>query len=172
MVSHTGKNTPNQVYCKDTDSDRLINALKAALKVRGVSMTQLSRSLHIPYRSLQNYFSGESRLPADVLLAICDYIGLETDYLTKGTFEISHPDLYDTVFKVLGDLLPHIEINPSGKAALRAEITTSRAEVQGVATLLALRLNEAYAAYRKSSFEDRFSKPRTPSELPKRKVGQ
>jgi transcriptional regulator with XRE-family HTH domain len=126
------------VYDKGADSDRLISALKAALKARRVTMRQLSDSLHIPYRSLQNYLSGESRLPADVLLSICQEIGLEADYLAKGNFELSHFDLYDAV------------LNPASKA-----------EVLSAAHVLTVQLNEAYAGLREHSLKTGVVRPVT-----------
>lgn len=176
LVSHWGNNTPKQVYDKDADSDRLISALKAALKVRHVTMRQLSDSLHIPYRSLQNYFSGESRLPADVLLAICNDIGIEADYLAKGSFELSHFDLYDAVLKVFDELLPHVRIKPSGKAALRIGEPATKAEVASAAYALTLQINEAYASFRDHSVKTGIVRPVTSSEHKTRrrrsKVGQ
>lgn len=186
-VSHNEDDTPNQVYGNISD-DRIIAALKSALKTRKVSMRALSESLSIPYRSLQNYFSGESRMPADVLLRICAEIGLEADYLLKSGFEVVHGDLYDAVHKVFKDVLPWIEIRGGSQLGIRKEPlqdkpeagVRDRSELLTVAYILTVRLNEAYAHYRESSFKGNSSKPLTSSEhqlradrqARKRKVGQ
>jgi len=188
-VSHSVNNTPDQVR-GNIDDDRLVAALKSALKTRKVSMRALSDGLSIPYRSLQNYFSGESRMPADVLLRICEEIGLEADYLLKNSFEVSHGDLYDAVHKVFKDVLPWLEIRSGGRLAIREEPLQDRpvngvwdrSELLTVAYILTARLNEAYAHYRESTFKGSFSKgrPLTSSEhergadrqARKRKLGQ
>lgn len=175
LVFHMVKNTPKQVLSKDGSSAWLLNALKGALRTRGVSMRHLSDSLKIPYRSIQNYFSGESRIPADILLRICGEIGLEADYLAKGSFELSHADLQDALHKVLGDVLPSLDIRTDGKAALRDKPTQDRAELLSVVHVLTVRLNQAYANYRQASFSGQISRPITSTDFLKRrsrKVGQ
>lgn len=159
-------NTPNQVYDKAAD-DWLLIALKDALKARGVSMRHLSNQLAIPYRSLQNYLSGESRIPSDVLLRICGEIGLEADYLREGSFEVSHSDLYDAVHAVFKDVLPLLELKQGNRLIVRDE-PAGRAETLTVAHILTVRLNEAYARYRELSFKGKVSKPRTSTETVRR----
>lgn len=158
------KNTPNQVYSKLPD-DWLVVALRDALKARRVSMRHLSEALSIPYRSIQNYVSGESRIPGDVLLRICAEIGLEPQYLLTGSFEISHSDLYDAIHQVFGDLLPLIDIDGGAKIKLRESASKDRSEALTAAHILTRRLNEAYARYRDQSFREQISKPRTSSEM-------
>lgn len=162
-------NTPNQVYNKLPD-DWLVVALRDALKVRRVSMRHLSEKLSIPYRSIQNYVSGESRIPGDVLLRICAEIGLEPDYLLKGNFEISHADLYDAIHHVFGDVLALLEVGSGSKVALRESPSKDRSEVLTLAHILTVRVNEAYARYREQSFKGQISKPRTSAELIKRET--
>jgi len=163
-VLHMVKNTPNQVYNKLPD-DWLVVALRDALKARRVSMRHLSESLSIPYRSIQNYVSGESRIPGDVLLRICAEIGLEPQHLLTGSFEVSHSDLYDAVFQVFGDLLSLIDFDSGAKITLRETASKDRSEAMTVAHILTRRLNEAYARYRDHSFKGQLSKPRTSSEM-------
>lgn len=161
------KNTPNQVHDKAAD-DWLVEALKDALKVRRVSMRHLSEKLSIPYRSVQNYLSGESRIPADVLLRVCEEIGLEVDQLVKGSFEISHADLNDAVMQVFKDVLPLLEIRAGARLAVKPEPSKDRSEAMTIAHILTVRLNEAYARFREQSFRGGVSKPRTSSEVRKR----
>lgn len=166
-VFHMVKNTPNQVHDKLPD-DWLVVALKDALKARKVSMRHLSERLSIPYRSLQNYFSGESRIPADVLLRVCAEIGLEADSLLKHSFQVSHADLYDAVVLVLKDVLPHIEIKGDG-AVVRASPAGDRSEFLTAAHVLTVRLNEAYARYREEAFKGGSAIPRTSEQMAKRR---
>lgn len=159
------KNTPNQVHSKLPD-DWLVVALRDALKARRVSMRQLSDALSIPYRSVQNYVSGESRIPGDVLLRICKEIGLEPQHLLTETFEISHSDLYDAIHQVFGDLLPLIDVDGGAKMKLRETASKDRSEVLTVAHILTRRINEAYARYRDLSFKGgQMGKPRTSSDM-------
>ncbi len=166
-VHHKVNNTPNQVSCKAPD-DWLVVALKSAIKARGVSMRDLSDRLSIPYRSLQNYLSGESRIPADVLLRVCAEIGLEADHLLKGSFEVAHGDLYDAVLRVFKDVLPSIEIGAGNRLRLREEPSKDHSEALTVAHILAVRLNEAYAHFREASFKGGVNKPQSSSEVRKR----
>jgi hypothetical protein len=167
-VFHMVNNTPNQVYGNKPD-DWLVVALRDALKVRRVSMRHLSEKLDIPYRSIQNYVSGESRIPGDVLLRICAEIGLEPQHLLTGSFEISHSDLYDSVHHVFGDLLPLIDVDSGGRIILRETPSKDRSEELTVAHILTRRINEAYARYRNASFKGQSSKPRTSSETVNRR---
>lgn len=151
-------------------ADWLLVALKSAIKARRVSMRDLSDRLSIPYRSLQNYLSGESRIPADVLLRICAEIGLEADHLLKGSFEISHGDLYDAVYQVFKDVLPSIDFGPGNRIRVREEPSKDRSEVLTAAHILTVRLNEAYARNREASFRGGASKPRGSTDVVTRRA--
>lgn len=83
----------------------------------------------------------------------------------KGSFEISHGDLYDAVIRVFQDVLPSIAIGAGNRLRLKEEPSKDRSEALTVAHVLAGRLNEAYAHYRELSFKGGASKPRTTAEL-------
>lgn len=128
----------------------LVSVLKGVLKKKRVSMRHLSDKLNIPYRSLQNYMSGESRMPADVLLSITKEIGLEADYLLENGFYLTHYDMYDAVISVLGEVIPWIDIGRTGVAELRSEPSSERTHQLSVAHILAVKLSEEYGRCRQA----------------------
>jgi transcriptional regulator with XRE-family HTH domain len=163
-VIHTSKNTPNQVSGKG-DQTQLVAALREAMRKHRVSMRQLSDDLAIPYRSIQNYFSGESRLPADVLIAICRKVGLEVDYLAKGSFQVSHYELLDAVQSALGDVLQWLDFSPAGKMILRSAPAPDTSSQLSVAHILAAKINEEYARFRAEWLEKGTLPPITSAEF-------
>jgi transcriptional regulator with XRE-family HTH domain len=98
------------------DNDTIAAALKALLKKKGVSAKQLSDDVDIPYRSIQNYLSGQSRIPADILLNICNYVGIEADYFIFRDFRPRELAMYDAAFEALErrELLPAPRDNGEG----------------------------------------------------------
>ncbi|WP_425486578.1 helix-turn-helix domain-containing protein [Chelatococcus caeni] len=83
------------------NDSQLAARMREVMKLRGVSMRSLSADLGIPYRSVQNYLSGEVRIPATFLLLFCSHIGVEADYFIYGNFHPSHEELYDALFSIL-----------------------------------------------------------------------
>ena len=119
----------------------LAERIRDVLKLAGKSQRDVSRELEIPYRSVQTYLAGETRIPATFLLALCQNIGLEPDYLVSGDFRPRRADLYDAVIRALDDmglLPPRDELDNSGQ----------RAEVAGHITAT---IREAYDRYRRES---------------------
>lgn len=86
----------------------LLAELRAVLKRRGVSLRTISAELGVPYRSVQNYISGESKLPAVFFLRVCELAGVESDYFIQGHFRPSGPELWDAIAHALdlAGLLP------------------------------------------------------------------
>ncbi|MCJ2065978.1 hypothetical protein MKK63_25195 [Methylobacterium sp. J-088] len=66
-----------------------------------MSLRTISEHLGVPYRSVQNYVGGETRMPADFLLNVCAFIGIEPEYLMHGDFYLRENDLYDALAKAL-----------------------------------------------------------------------
>ncbi len=98
-----------QAHVNLLSEEQLLVRLRDVLKRKGVSLRSLSKDLGVPYRSVQNYVGGETRMPASFLLNVCAYVGLEPSFLYRGDFRPSWPDLYDAVFqacKVLNALPP------------------------------------------------------------------
>ena len=125
--------------------DELIAILKDVLKRKGVSLRALSDGLNVPYRSVQNYVGGETRMPAAFLMNACAYIGIEPSYFYNKDFRPEWSDLYDAVFKALEQL----EFMPAenAKASEGSGSGDGRPQVKLAAKATAL-ISEGYDRYR------------------------
>lgn len=83
------------------DDATLVRALRDVIKAKKVSLRSISEHLGVPYRSVQNYVGGETRMPADFLLNVCAFIGIEPDFLVYGDFNLRENDLFDALAKAL-----------------------------------------------------------------------
>jgi transcriptional regulator with XRE-family HTH domain len=90
-----------------TDQE-LATRLREVLKHVGLSQRDVSLRLGVPYRSVQTYLAAETRLPATFVFSLCQYLGIEADYLLTSDFRLNRWALYDAVTKGLDDakLLP------------------------------------------------------------------
>ncbi|WP_083850568.1 helix-turn-helix domain-containing protein [Rhodovulum sp. PH10] len=140
-------------------NDHLAAKLKDALKKKGVSLRDLSEALQIPYRSVQNYLSGESRIPADFLLNVCNYTGIEADFFIYGDFRLVDIELYYALFAVLdgSDLLP--QLHRTDRGAFDSE---DQQERQRIVSGLTTALIERYDRYRADWLANRLG----PENLP------
>ena len=86
---------------------RVVDGFKRALAASGRTIRSLSDETGIPYRSLQNYFSGTSKMPAGVLLKLCQELSINSDYLAHGTFQLPHTTLRDALYRSLGEAAFH-----------------------------------------------------------------
>ena len=133
------------------DDERLVADLKALLRARKRSARSVSIAIDVPYRSMQNYLSGESRMPAIVLIKILDEIGADLRRLRYNDNLLRHADLFDALHKVFGDFLSEIPINSIGQRSLQVnprlqtpEMMATHLARNAVAGELAVRLSEAY----------------------------
>lgn len=94
-----GRIALEQAHVKVLTEDELLVRLRDALKRKRVSLRHLSQVLGVPYRSVQNYMGGETRMPASFLINVCGYIGLEPSFLYHGDFRPHYYDLKDAVAK-------------------------------------------------------------------------
>ncbi|WP_129221561.1 helix-turn-helix domain-containing protein [Lichenibacterium ramalinae] len=93
------KNALKQAHVKLLSDEEMLARLRDALKRKSVSLRHLSQALGVPYRSVQNYLGGETRMPASFLINVCGYVGLEPSFLYNGDFRPHYHDLKDAVAK-------------------------------------------------------------------------
>lgn len=86
------------------DDAEIVACIKRVMETQKVSMRFLSERTRIPYRSLQNYLRGESRMPAAALLAIMETLRINSDYLVRGDFLPPHAVSYDAALALLPEL--------------------------------------------------------------------
>jgi len=96
----------------DDYNDRIISGIKRVMKERKRSIKSMSESTGLPYRSLQNYLSGSSRLPADVYVKILEVLDVDNQYIMEGTFHLKYWPLWDSLWASLGDSLVNTEYKP------------------------------------------------------------
>lgn len=95
---HDGPNTPQLVHMEvECAENRMLVRLRAAIRWRRVKMTQLAEATGIPYRTVQNYLSGTSALPASALGRICLAIGVSADWVLYGRLRPDRQALTDAV---------------------------------------------------------------------------
>lgn len=140
------------------DEETLLRDLKALMKHKKRSARSISQSIGVPYRSMQNYLSGESRIPAIVLVKILDELGATLRMLRFGDDLLSHSDLFDAVYRVFGEFLNQIDLKEIGKrsSSVISRLSTPE-ELEAhrrrgeVASEVAVRLSEAYDEYSRSN---------------------
>lgn len=93
----------DKLMSTEFDDAELARRLRAAMKLKRVSVRALSEHLNIPYKTLHNYLSGSQKIPAVFLLRACHLLYLDPSYLIYGTFKPFRPDLYDAVYSTLDE---------------------------------------------------------------------
>lgn len=127
------------------DEQNLIDDLRRLLKERRMSLRELSRAIDVPYRSIQNYLSGENRMPAIVLVRALEVLGSDTRYLRTGDNLLRHSDILDAIWLTIGDELLAIDTNKLGRNEIRSYIDNDKhTEKRRIAHLLAVKLSESY----------------------------
>lgn len=135
--------------------ESLIADLKAVLKERKVSLRALSKDIGVPYRTMQNYFSNTTRLPAIILISILEYVGEDISYLRTKKHLLAHHVLYDALWHVFGGVLDKISIDELGNNMefsndeMYLEAHRNRIEI---ASELSIRVSRAYDMYLTDKF--------------------
>lgn len=137
------------------DDLQLARDLRSVLEEKKVSLKTLSRDLEIPYRSLQNYISGQNRIPATILILILDRLGIDLHYLRNRDHLLRHADLYDAIWESLGDNLVEIDLpsrnrhlDPQGNADDYRRFQKKQAN----ATALAILISEKYDSFSRRNY--------------------
>lgn len=87
----------------------VVRTLREAMAKRSVKLTDLARLTDVPYRSLQNYFSGKTEMPVSVYLKICENLGLDPLYVKNESFVLEYYSLRNALVDTLGNLLPTLK---------------------------------------------------------------
>ena len=119
----------------------LAEKIRELLKLTRKSQMDVSRELGVPYRSVQKYLAGETRIPATFLIALCRSLDVEMDYLVTGDFRPRQWEMVDAVVRALDDL----GVLPSRDGV---EYAQGRAIVAGTATST---IRESYDRFRREA---------------------
>jgi hypothetical protein len=144
--------------------DDLLSDLKKLLAARKISLRSISTELQIPYRSIQNYFSGESRIPAIVLVKILLLLGDDIQYMTSGNYLLRHHDLYDSILSVIGDALLDLDPQKIGKNTTGQHRQEDHRRKQRAAAELSINISEAYDRFCREPRLS-FGRPQTIAEI-------
>ena len=90
----------------DWSQVEIVATLREAMKKRAVKLTNLSRLTGVQYRSLRNYFSRRTEMPALVYLKICAQLGLDPFYVKEENFKIEFLPLRKALLDTVGQQLP------------------------------------------------------------------
>ncbi|MCB1464978.1 MAG: helix-turn-helix transcriptional regulator [Nitratireductor sp.] len=87
----------------------ILDGIKRGMNLAHWNLRQLSVAAGVPYRSLQNYMSGRTRMPADVLLKICSELRIDLDYLLDDKIRPDKWSLWQSLLDVFGDNIEKLE---------------------------------------------------------------
>lgn len=108
----------------------IVETLKGAMKARGLRLTNVAQLTGIPYRSLQNYFSRKTEMPATTYLRLCAALGLDPDYVRRQRFDLDQDVLRKAIVRSLGPLVPTYVFYPNGSLGPEAASAVDRTEQQ------------------------------------------
>lgn len=115
-----------------TDYDaEIVAGFRRALDLSGRTIRSVSVSTGIPYRSLQNYLSGTSKMPAAVFLALCEDLGVNSNFIRHGFFGIQPSTVEDALWRTLGETVLHGR--PTGTPLHLANLASNQRKLVGVA---------------------------------------
>jgi len=139
--------------------ERLLVGLRSAMKEKKMSLTGLSKRVEIPYRSLQNYFSGNTKMPAVVYVKICEELGIDNHYVLHGSFEFSHNAFRDALLDVIGNGLADVKLRSTSHAVFSADSDLMKKQI--MASELTMRLNHAYHKFMQQDFKESYTRGRS-----------
>ncbi|XYD09645.1 helix-turn-helix transcriptional regulator [Methylobacterium sp. NMS12] len=96
----------------------LADTLRAAMAKRSVKLTDLAQLTGVPYRSLQNYLTRKTDMPASVYLKICAQLGLDPFYVAAEKSALDYRALRGALVNALGQHLPTHEFDEKGEMHL------------------------------------------------------
>ena len=146
--------TMHQNRCMSTmifDKDEQINIpenLSCIMKEDNITMRMLSDARGVPYRSVQNYLSGKSRMPADVFVSFCSYLDVDINYIRTGKFNIYHWSLWDALYDVFGDGI--FDFKFKEELSIDDDTFENRVKRTEIAKDVAIKLEKAYQQNRET----------------------
>ncbi|MGV8936992.1 MAG: helix-turn-helix domain-containing protein [Allorhizobium sp.] len=129
----------------DITDETLVLRLKELLAMSGTKLTDLSESIGVPYRTLQNQFAGSSKMPAVTLLKVLDALQVTSAHLDDKIHTVNEVALGMALRRVFGDDLPKVEINDSVDIDMAPEGERSPEEMSRSALILATLISRNYA---------------------------
>jgi transcriptional regulator with XRE-family HTH domain len=130
---HNEQNRQESAHLSTELTDQaLALRLREVLKITKTSQRHVCESLDMPYRTLQSYLSGSTRIPAVFLIALSEFLKLELDFIVNDRFRPRNRECADAMLHALREaaLIP-IETNPptSEEVIRRWKIVTAVSSV-------------------------------------------
>jgi len=91
--------------CMSTSLDdaTLAGRLRDVLRLKGISLRDISTALDMPYRTIQNYMTGSTKIPATFVFEVCHLIDVEPNYFLYGDFKPQYTDMHSAILEALYD---------------------------------------------------------------------
>ena len=83
-------------------------------ELNGLSLKRLAEKLHMPYRTVQNYLTGNVKVPSDFIAQCCRIFAVEADYLLFNAVDLDQMALTLAINSVLRCILPDVEVSSDG----------------------------------------------------------
>lgn len=99
-------------------------------ELNGLSLRQFAEVLGMPYRTIQNYLTGDVKIPAEFIHKSCRYFGVEIDFVFYAGIDFDRSAMAQTVSDVFGDIADRLTV-VDGALKIRSE--TSNQETESVA---------------------------------------
>jgi transcriptional regulator with XRE-family HTH domain len=128
---------------------RIREGFRRVLKELDWTMKDLSANTRVPYRSLQNYLTGDTRMPASVFLELCEALRVDAHYLLEGSMDAEKWPLFDALWESFGDFLPKLKEMPD-KISLDDMVKHNKKRAK--AEYFAEKIAKHYGHYRRVDF--------------------
>lgn len=84
-MNRRGTRSYSSRWCFLRDEDSIRDTVRALMKIKGLTITQLSKGVDIPIYRISQYLNSkrEQRITQFQLIEICNYLGFEVDVSIK-----------------------------------------------------------------------------------------
>jgi hypothetical protein len=128
-----------------------IAVLRSLVEQRRLKMTDVAAEIGVPYRSLQNYLYGTTRMPLEVYIELCAHVGVTADYPFEGRFKLDHHTLQKAIADVFGDSISGIDVSRDSVLSVGpSQRSLPKDHVQRVAGFLAALIAGRYDVLREA----------------------
>ncbi len=128
-------------------NELVVEKLKLLIDDAGIKLTELANGIGVPYRTLQNQFSGSSKMSASTALSILHYLGVSSDLIVKENSALNGVAMSMALQEVFGDYLPTVSLTAEGEFIMEFPAEPNiftRAEKSQNATWLGALIERSY----------------------------
>ena len=89
-------------------------------ELNGLSLREFAEALGMPYRTIQNYLTGDVKIPAEFIHKSCRYFGVEIDFVFYAGIDFDRLAMAQTVSEIFGDIVDGLTV-ADGALKIRSE---------------------------------------------------